>query len=302
VDSGISQRVARRRSLILRIIRLQLAIVFVLACWRGTQAVHAWTAVRPAFLVEGSASRTLAAGSWLTDADVRSIQSDAGIGSGLTSFFAPDLTRRFAAPYARSPWVKRVVDVRPVWPNRVRVFLEVREPILGVLTDDGRILLVDDRGVRLPGVRTRPPTGLTRPFFRLDGVRAGPPVAGEVWSRAVREGAAVAVDLASLSEDVIAAARIQTIDVSNIGVRDDRLKPEVLLTSASGTVIEWGRSSASPRVRTEPRLADKLMRLRQALILYPGLVGLARLKLQYDELTVVEAISREGFAQNAATR
>ncbi len=97
-------------------------------------------------------------------------------------------------------------------------------------------------------------------------------------------------------------ACIQTIDVSNIGVRDDRLKPEVLLTSASGTVIEWGRSSASPRVRTEPRLADKLMRLRQALILYPGLVGLARLKLQYDELTVVEAISREGFAQNAATR
>jgi len=271
VNISGTERAERRRGRIIKIIRLQLVIVFVLAFWRGTQAVHLHAAVRPPFQVENSACRTLLSAAWLTEADVRSIHADAGVEPALYSYFKPDLTDLYAAPYARSPWVKRVVDVRPVWPNRVRTFLEIREPLLGVLVNGRDIYLVDDRGVRLPGSRTRPPDGLSRPFLRLDGVRARPPRAGESWSPAVREGAAVALDLHTMPEDMRAAARIQTIDVANIGGRVDPLKSEVLLTTVAGAVIEWGRSSASPRARTEPALEDKLRRLNHALLLYPGL-------------------------------
>jgi cell division septal protein FtsQ len=297
-----TERAERRRSRIIKIIRLQLAIVFVLAFWRGTQAVHLHTSVRPPFQVENSACRTLLSAAWLTEADVRSIQADAGVEPALYSYFKPDLTELYVAPYARSPWVKRVVDVRPVWPNRVRTFLEIREPLLGVLRNGRDIYLVDARGVRLPGIRARPPDGLSRPFLRLTGVRARPPQAGKSWSRAVREGAAVALDLLTMSEGMRAAARIQTIDVANVGGRGDSLKSEILLTTVAGAVIEWGRSTASPRFRTEPALMDKLKRLNQALLLYPGLAGLDRVKLQYDELTVVEVGSAERLASNAPVR
>ncbi len=297
MNEGVEGRRARRRSRIVRIIRLQLVVVFVLACWRGSQVVSAWTAVRPAFLVESSGTRILSRAGWLTDDDVRSIRDASGVDSGLYSFFSPKLTSYFDAPYAASPWVRRVVDVRPAYPNRVRVFLEIREPVLGVPVDERGIHLVDERGVRLPGVRSRPPEGLTRPFYRLIGVDGPPPRAGEVWSRGTVEGAAVAGELQALTGDMVAAARIHTVDVANVGGRIDRRRPEILLETASGAVIEWGRSSRSPRAGTEPALADKVKRLRQALRTYPGLAGLDRVKLQFDRLTVVE--TGYGVAANA---
>lgn len=297
---GRSEANPRVRSRIIRIIRLQLAVVFVLACWRGTQAVAAWAAVRPAFLVESSDCRTLKNADWLTADDVRSIREASGTERGLYSFFSPKLTSFYESPYAASAWVRRVLDVQPVYPNRVRVFLEVREPVLGVVAGGGDIHLVDERGVRLPGVRVRPPEGLTRPFYRLNGVLRPPPRAGEVWSRGTVEGAAVAGELQALTPDMVSAARIHTIDVANIGGRIERRRSEILLETESGAVIEWGRSSLSPRARTEPALADKIERLYQALLYYPGLVGLERVKLQFDRLTVVE--TGDGLAANGRSR
>ncbi len=290
------------RGRILFTIRLLLVVVAALLLFRGAQAGFHWTASRSRFLVEPSASRTLLAAPWLLAEDVEGMRAGSFLPETPVSFFDAGLLKDLEGSYARSPWVKRVVTVHPVWPNRARVFLEIRRPVAGILVGGAEIHLVDERGVRLPGIRRTPPEGLRKPFLRLMGVRERPPRAGEVWSRAVREGVAVVMDLGTLREDVARAARIQTVDVSNVGGLVDPLEPEILLGTASGAVIEWGRSPASPRAVTERTLEEKVLHLHRALLLYPGLGGLSRLKVQFDRLTVEEAASGEGANGHAEAR
>jgi hypothetical protein len=106
----------------------------------------------------------------------------------------------------------------------------------------------------------------------------------------------VANVLDDLPADIARAVRVVSIDLANVGGAVDPLLPEVVLATASGTSIEWGRSCASSRVGLEPCAAAKFEKLRRALRVYPGLRRLARLKLQFDDLVVEE---RDGPAHAA---
>jgi hypothetical protein len=255
--------------------------------WRGLERVHARTAVHTSFRVDPWRCRARSVPPWLSPKDVESIRRESGLLGPRYSLMTPGLAGRFAEGYERSAWVRRVVASRARYPDRVRVVLELREPVAAVPTEGGYVL-VDVEGIRLPGVRQAVPAVPGRRVPLLSGVAAPPPEAGRVWSRRVREGAAVASVLDDLPADVARAVRVVSIDLENVGGAVDPVRPEVVLATAAGTVIEWGRSCASPRVGLEPYAEAKFEKLRRALRVYPGLRGLSRLKLQFDDLVVEE--------------
>lgn len=280
------QSVTRGR--ILFWIRLLAVLTFVLLAWRGDAAARTFMTQRARFFIDLGESGPVSGPAWLTPADVRSIRDDSGLRGRTASLFTPDLGRAVADAYLRSPWVRRVAGVRLRYPNRLHAYLEVRKPVAGVLVAGDRIALVDEEGRRLPGLRDRAPEGLSYPFLRLYGVDAPLPEPGDIWSREVTEGVAVVNHLLGMEPDMAAAARLLGVDVANVGGRRSRRAPEITLVCAAGTVIEWGRSPASPLGAVDPAVPEKLERLRRALCLYVGLEGLRTLKLQFDELYVDE--------------
>lgn len=257
-------------------------IVVLLLLQRGVRLAHAYTRASPRFAVLPDRARFLSPAPWLEARDLDDIRRDSGLGGKRLFFFDPDLVSRFREAYARSPWVEAVREVRPRFPNRVDVLLEIREPVAGVPGKDGRIRLLDAEGRRLPGRRTRPPAGLDHVLLRIDGVAAPCPGAGEVWSPAVREGVSVAKIL-NAHPDLVNAAGIVAVDVSNVGLRRDRVDAEIVLRTDSGVPIEWGRSELSPLAANEFPVEHKLSLLRFALRARPRLAGLERLRIQFRE-------------------
>jgi len=268
-------------------VRLLLVIALVMLLWVAARRSHAFVARHPAFVVDPAATVAHSPAPWLTRDDLLSIREGSGLLGRRFSFFTPGLDGIFARGYEGSPWVRRVTAVRLVYPNRVNVGLLVRKPVCGVPAPGDWMILVDETGVRLPGLRSGPPDGVARPFLSLAGVTGNPPEPGEVWSGQVWEGAAVAVDLLGLAPRVIREAGVAAIDVSNVGGRVDRVAAEIVLTTKSGVRIEWGRSRRSRLGSLDPSIEDKFRRLRRALRAYPRLGGVKTVKLQYDELYVV---------------
>jgi cell division septal protein FtsQ len=257
--------------------------------WVAARRSHAYVARHPAFVVDPAAAVAHSPAPWLDRDDLESIREDSGLLGRRFSFFTPGLDRIFEEAYESSPWVRRVTGVRLVYPNRVYVALEVRRPVCAVPWRSRGLLLVDENGVRLPGVRSRPPPGLSKPFPRLLGVTGRPVAPGEVWSGQVCEGAAVALDLTGMPEALKRAVPIAAIDVGNVGGRKDRVESEIVLVTDSGVRIEWGRSRRSPLGDLDPPVTDKFLRLEQALRAYPGLRGVGTVKLQYDALYTIPA-------------
>lgn len=257
-------------------------IVVLLLLERGVRLAHAYTRASPRFAVLTDRAAFLSPAPWLEPRDLDDIRRDSGLSGKRLFFFDPDLASRFREACVRSPWVESVREVRPRFPNRVDVLLEIRKPVAGILGEDRRIDLVDEDGRRLPGSRSRPPSGLGHVFLRLDGVEAPRPGAGEVWSPAVREGVSVAKILNG-RQDLVRAAGIVIVDVSNVGLRRDRNESEIVLRTASGVAIEWGRSELSRLAANEFPVRHKIELLGIALSARPALEGLARLRVQFRE-------------------
>jgi len=270
-------------------VRLLLLVALVMLLWVAARRSHAFVARHPAFLVDPAATVAAAPAPWLLRSDLDSIRAGSGLLGRRFSFFTPGLEGIFERGYSGSPWVRRVTGVRLVYPNRVNVGLEVRKPVAGVPVSGG-VILVDEAGVRLPGVRKAPPEGLGSPFLTLAGVTGNPAAAGEVWSGQVWEGAAVAFDLGGLDPDLLRRAGIVSVDVGNVGGRANGVSAEIVLATTSGVRIEWGRSRRSRLGSLDPPLTDKVKHLKRALRAYPRLSGVKTVKLQYDELYVVPVV------------
>ena len=162
--------------------------------------------------------------------------------------------------FARHPWVEQVRSLTIRYPNRAKVRLTLRRPVVAVRVRD-MYCWVDRAAVRLPGAlrqRTLEESGL----MYVEGAGGSVPDPGQPWpDPGVGAGAGTAVVLA----DDAKAFDITVVDVSNInGLHDHRLSEIVLLT-ARHTRILWGRPPSTERLgELSPGQKLRLLRLAAA--------------------------------------
>jgi hypothetical protein len=200
-----------------------------------------------------------------------------------TSIFDPGLVGRVGLAFESCPWIKRVVAVERDFPDRLRVRFEYRRAHVAVRRPNGYVL-VDEEGVRLPGVFIDPPacergavvTGLTSP----------PAEPGKKWDD---PGLAEAMAMAEVvhRNDLLRRIGVREIDVSNFGGRADARRSEVVLVTAAGCEVAWGRTGSTARFG-DPSMEEKLESLREVMAAYPELNGLRRVKLYFRGARAVE--------------
>ena len=108
----------------------------------------------------------------------------------------------------------------------------------------------------------------------LTGVQPGDGSAEEV-----SEGVDIVLELADAGLNDLCTVR--EIDLSNVGGRENPRESEIVIRTATGVAIEWGRSRRSPRALDEPTPAVKMESLRETVRSFPGLDGIARVRLQF---------------------
>jgi len=181
---------------------------------------------------------------------------------GTISLLDANATKKVASALLANPWIKDVKTVVRDFPNRVRAEVDLRDPAAYVLTR-GLFYLVDSDGVRLPGeYMNMKEAGLD--LLMIVWVRTNPPPAGKVWDDpAVVEGAKIAA-LLKRNADVVKAARITSIDTTNIGGRRTSREPEIMLITSDHTQIFWGRG-VNYSGATELAASRKIENLRAVL-------------------------------------
>jgi hypothetical protein len=196
---------------------------------------------------------------------------------GDMSILDEESARRLRDGLCTVPWI-RAVAIERVFPDRLRLRIDLRRPVLAVRGADGDPLcLVDADGVMLPWVDTQLPVT----FLHREG---GPPsMAREPGQRAadarVRAAAAVAVEwrdqLAPLVADCPA---LLEVDATNLGERWLRgpSYPEVRVklrrSDGAGVIFAYDRPVDSPLSRVPVR--TKATVLGKILAQHPGLEGL----------------------------
>jgi len=202
--------------------------------------------VAPGYVMTSDSLRLVTYPEWVTPAILAEL--DVGL-------LDPDFPHRFslldsgaceriARAYERCLWVEKVERivkhdprVNPKEPP-LEVFLKFRRPLVFVEVRDG-FLLLDERGVRLPGLYREPRLGAAR-FLVVTGVSGAPPEAGREWSdAAVRAALEVAEAVCDRREPF----RLATIDMANFGGRRDPRDTEIALWTAGGTRIKWGKAA-----------------------------------------------------------
>ena len=156
-----------------------------------------------------------------------------------------------ARQLAGAPWVKRVMEIRRVSRGRVVVEAAYRQPLAVVRGING-YHLVDDEGVRLPGLYSQMQLDqLALPV--LVGTASGPPPVGSVWPG---QDLQAGLSLAGLLMDQPFARQIQAIDV---GQRDTRGRVRLALLTR-GAVVRWGLPP-DRELAIEPDAQTKLSRI-----------------------------------------
>jgi hypothetical protein len=180
-----------------------------------------------------------------------------------------------------SPWVRRVVEVRRSYPDRVEARVELRRPQACILRGT-RTMYVDADGVRLPDLR--PGTPMPEGCYEVAGVDGPVPAVGAPWGHAGVRGALDVIRSldAYRVERVLAVTRI---DVSNIGGRRDARESEIVCWAASGVPVAWGRPSTTDAFG-ENEVGTKMRLLALALEAFPSLRGLERVDLRFDRVVV----------------
>lgn len=223
---------------------------------------------------------TAVAPAWADRTGEEVVRVDLGDGGSL---FDAGLVERVARAFESSPWIRRVLAVERVFPDRLRVRFEYRRAHAAVRRANGH-LLVDSDGVRLPGVWADPPT-CDRPAV-ITGIASAPPAPGKVWDDpALRAGLAMA-DFAH-GDPILRRLGVKEVDVANFGGRLDPRRSEVALVTAGGCVVHWGRDPSQPRFG-DPSTDEKLENLREVLAVYPDLAGLRSVKVYFKGARAVE--------------
>ena len=223
----------------------------------------------------------------------------AGLADG-ANILASGLTSRIEEVLARNPWVKKVKGTRRVFPGRLELDIELREPY-AELEVGGRYLLVDEDGEVLPQAYDESRGLARRLVLHPDGDPQAPVGAWEdAWLRdAIRNGVQVWRDLEALDlgelVDLLGAAGVVAIDISNHAGRLDRAKAELSLISAHTRivpgsahavpfVIRWGRSTIHHLSAIELSPRRKLENLKILFSSRPrGFDGLRAVDLRFDD-------------------
>ncbi|MFM8979083.1 MAG: cell division protein FtsQ/DivIB [Planctomycetia bacterium] len=195
------------------------------------------------------------------------------------SVFDPAAEERARGVLARHPLVRRVDDVRIVFPNKVRARVALREPGCWVQTHfvdrQGKpfcVLLstdshrIDERCYAGWLAQRRTPLPLLR------GVDRAPlPVPGVPWDN-LKEQVAEGLEAARVADRLardLAWGRtryVTYIDVSRFPSPGNRAMGEVLFTLSDGTTVDWGRTERDLAGSVEEEGYErKMARLMQAL-------------------------------------
>ena len=284
------------------------ALVTALAmCALALGAERAWTALAasPEFIVSADnialpCNHPILNG----DAMARELRREVGQVMEGKSIFDPDLCGQVDRELRASPWVLDVRSVRRLLPNRLRIDMVFRAPVALVsygrrtymLDCDGRCMPdgVSDGLYRRPERWQRPdaPVLVNR---RLNSR----PERGLPWGGPALVAGARFYEYLSRAH-LFAQLPIKTIDVTGVGHRDDPdVEPEIVLKTAAGVQIKWGRSDVYRQVAGLAQLAPlyrddrKLAMLRDKLAEYPGLSGLQYIDLRFNKIFMLPADTPE---------
>lgn len=166
-----------------------------------------------------------------------------------------DVLSRVALAADQHPWIKKVQELRKVYPSKIRAAVVWRQPVAMVRVHEG-LLPVDAEGVLLPSRDFTPLEAAQYPrIVGLDSLPAGP--AGQTW------GDVRVVQAASL-------AGLLLTDWKKYGFRHIELASdkaahsaefEFVIVTQSGSRIVWGHAPSVP-VMQEVSPDDKMNRLR----------------------------------------
>jgi len=273
---------------------LRIAVLIALAVTLTVAGPRAWTVLArrlPAHKGSDAASVDLqcvgfaAAPAWLRGplliAVLRDLEPNL---RGRAGILDSEAAGRLRARLSASPWVEHVTLER-VFPDRLRVALELRQPVLEVRRSDAALLeaLVDAQGHSLPGVAVPglPRVHLLEPGTPVDLAWGAPHPDPRVLA-----AAAVAVEWRDELTPLVAdAPQLIEVDAANLGYRylaDGRWSEiRVGVRRGDGDIAYLGYGhppgSAAPRVAA----ADKARVLRSLLQEYPGLVDVAKGDLRF---------------------
>lgn len=276
----------------------------------GAIRVHAQALEAPAHRVDLGAWSVRSRPDWCTDDDLREVRREAGLEGRWTSLLDPAAGAEVWRRIESAPHVRRVVAMRRRLPNRFEALVEMRRPVAVVRVPNGTgrgassaWIEVDESGRALTAPLPDRPVRAGRPLRSITGAAGGVPEPGAHFGTDVVEAAALAAEFERFSSSGTRDALdvLDEIDVSNHGGRKDRGASEILLRStavpaaAAGTagrrppacVVEWGRSRAADAYDPEPTFGAKASRTLQALRMFPGLEGLARVRVAFEDLVVV---------------
>lgn len=239
----------------------------------------------PGFRVEPACLKIREMPPWLSPDWAASVPDP--LVSGPANLFDEDLASRVRSAYEASPWIESVCSVRKEFPDRLRVRLRVRTPLAAVPCD-GKLLLVDGHGVRLPKAYSSVPDF----GFRLrvvEGIASPPPATGAPWaSPPLRAGLAVAATLLGSGRKRL--DRIARIDVSRVGRSGTPGRTEILLYAAEGGgPIEWGCANPDQRFGLEIPVERKLENLERLLEACPDMRKVRYALVQFDETVYAPA-------------
>lgn len=213
---------------------------------------------------------------------------------GGRSIFDPGLIEQVGKRFESCAWVKKVTSVERVFPDRILVKFEYRRAHVAVRRENGYVL-VDEAGVRLPGVYATPPT--CDRTVQISGVASLPPEPGQVWQDESLRAAVAMADFIPESA-LLTRLGVREIDVANFGGRQDPRRSEMSLQMASGCQVAWGRTAKTSKfgdLSTE----EKLENLREVLAVYPDLNGLKRVTLYFRGSRSVEPL--DSYAHSPAS-
>lgn len=285
------------------IVRIGVLVVAIAVIgWFGPSAWHrvahaasARAATQPGQLVELDRVGFLEAPAWLRSELLPEVMAEleprlvlGGAGDPpVVGVLDEDGARALKASLEASPWVVRAVLKRE-FPNRFRIGLDVREPLVLVEHPDGRAFSIDRRGTCLPPVRSVP-----LPYVGLVGEWQGvtrAPVLGQVHPDP-RVLAAVDVALEWRDQllplmDGFEVPDLVEIDTFNLEERQlvDAHHPDVLvlLRRRDGDAVSfgWGRPRTTEKSRVP--VGTKAKVLRAILGEFPGLRGLVKGDLRFE--------------------
>ncbi len=199
------------------------------------------------------------------------------------SIMDPGLVERVGRAFEACPWVRKVESVERVFPDKLMVKFSYRRPHVAVRRPDG-FVLVDDQGVRLPGVYVDPPQ-VGAPVI-VSGLASHPPRPGTVWDNpALRAGLSMAGRIRG--DELLQSLAVGEIDVSNFGGRLDPRRSEIALVTSKGCSLLWGRMASDARYG-DLTWEEKIENLREVLAVYPNLNGLRCVKLYFSGSRAIE--------------